>query len=110
MSQHPVDTLRLFYEAASRDDLDAVSELVAPDVELVPPNRSPDSAPVKGKMSKLGGQTSERPSATCRSRWRSSSRPRSSSSLSFGSGFAPTVRMPSSSCGLLICGRCAMGS
>jgi ketosteroid isomerase-like protein len=48
MSQHPVDTLRSFYEAASRDDVDALSELVAPDVELIPPNRSPDSAPVKG--------------------------------------------------------------
>jgi ketosteroid isomerase-like protein len=30
------------------DSLRDLSELVAPDVELIPPNRSPDSAPVKG--------------------------------------------------------------
>jgi ketosteroid isomerase-like protein len=43
-----LETLRLAYEAISRGDWDAAFEAVEPDFEFVPPNRSPDSAPVRG--------------------------------------------------------------
>ena len=36
------------YEAISRGDWDAAFEAAEPDFELVPPNQSPSSAPVRG--------------------------------------------------------------
>ena len=48
MSQENVEMVRAAYEAMSRDDWDAVFEAADPDFELVPPDQSPISAPVRG--------------------------------------------------------------
>ena len=48
MSQENVQALRSAYEAISRGDWDAVIELAEPDFELVPPNQSPNGAPLRG--------------------------------------------------------------
>jgi uncharacterized protein len=48
MSQENVEIVRSTYEAMSRGDWDAVFEAAEADVELVPPNQSPASAPVSG--------------------------------------------------------------
>ncbi len=48
MSQENVEIVRGAYKAMSRDDWDAVLEAADPDFELVPPDQSPRSAPVRG--------------------------------------------------------------
>jgi ketosteroid isomerase-like protein len=48
MSQENVEIVRSVYEALSRGDLDAALEAAEPHFELVPPNQSPDNAPVRG--------------------------------------------------------------
>jgi ketosteroid isomerase-like protein len=46
--QENVEMVRGAYEAIARDDWDAVFEAADPDLEFVPPGRSPSSAPVRG--------------------------------------------------------------
>ena len=48
MSQENVRVIRGAYEAMSRDDWSAVFEAADPDFELVPPDQSPVSEPVRG--------------------------------------------------------------
>jgi ketosteroid isomerase-like protein len=48
MSQENVEIVRRVYDALNRNDWDAAFEAAEPDVELVPPDRSPASAPVRG--------------------------------------------------------------
>ena len=48
MSQENVQAVSSAYEAISRGDWDAVLEVAEPDFELVPPSRSPSSAPLRG--------------------------------------------------------------
>ena len=48
MSQKNVGMVHSVYEAISREDWDAAFEAAEPDFELVPPNHSPSSAPVRG--------------------------------------------------------------
>ena len=48
MSQENVEIVRRVYDALNHSDWDAAFEAAEPDVELVPPDRSPASAPVRG--------------------------------------------------------------
>ncbi|MGH7588363.1 MAG: nuclear transport factor 2 family protein [Gemmatimonadota bacterium] len=48
MSEENVEMLHSAYQAISRGDWDAAFEAVGPDFELVPPDQSPSSAPVRG--------------------------------------------------------------
>jgi ketosteroid isomerase-like protein len=48
MSQENVEAVRRVYEAISREDWDAAFAAAGPDFELIPPNRSPSSSPVRG--------------------------------------------------------------
>jgi ketosteroid isomerase-like protein len=48
MSEENLEIVERVYVAMSRGDLDASFKAAAPDIELVPPNQSPTSAPVTG--------------------------------------------------------------
>jgi len=48
MSQENLEIVRRVYDALNHSDWDAAFEAAKPDVELVPPDRSPASAPVRG--------------------------------------------------------------
>jgi ketosteroid isomerase-like protein len=48
VSQENVEIVRRAYDAASRGDWDTALEAAAAEFELVPPDQSPDSAPVRG--------------------------------------------------------------
>jgi ketosteroid isomerase-like protein len=48
MSEENVETVRSAYGAILRGDWDAAFEAAEPDFELVPPDQSPNSAPVRG--------------------------------------------------------------
>ena len=48
MSQENVEMVRAAYEAMSRGDWDAAFEEAEPDVELVPPDRSPSQRAREG--------------------------------------------------------------
>ena len=48
MSQENVEIVQRVYAAMSRGDLDAALKAAEPDIEFVPPDQSPTSAPVTG--------------------------------------------------------------
>jgi uncharacterized protein len=48
MSQENLEVVRRVYDALNHSDWEAAFEAAEPDVELVPPDRSPASAPVRG--------------------------------------------------------------
>jgi ketosteroid isomerase-like protein len=48
MSQENVEIVRRAYDATSRSDWDTALETAAAEFELVPPDQSPESAPVRG--------------------------------------------------------------
>jgi ketosteroid isomerase-like protein len=48
MSQENVEVVGRVYDALNRSDWDAAFDTAEPDVELIPPDRSPASAPVRG--------------------------------------------------------------
>jgi ketosteroid isomerase-like protein len=48
MSEENIEVVRRAYAAASRSDWDAAFEAAEAEFELVPPDQSPDSTPVRG--------------------------------------------------------------
>jgi ketosteroid isomerase-like protein len=111
MSQENVEMLRRAYEAMSRSDWDAAFDSVEPEFELVPPDRSPVSAPVRGVEAVQAWYTDQQETVgdlSIELEELMDAEPLIVALIRLR--IRPTARMPTSSCGLLTCGRCGMES